>query len=311
MKYPAFAFHYADVSITRRPASRYPIHKFAQLVARVRERELLAEAHVLPGPLVSDELLLLAHTPAYVAKIRDGGMTDQEERAMGFCWSPNLYLRGNRIVGSTVENCRAALRDGIAFTLGGGAHHSFSDVGRGYCVFNDLACAALHLLESGVVRRVAILDCDVHQGDGTARILGRRRDVFCCSIHGASNYPFHKETSHLDIELEDGCGDERYLAAVRAGLDAATSAFRPDLLLYIAGADPFEEDRLGRLRITAAGLAARDTLVFRQLYELEIPVAVVFGGGYCDPIDKTVELNLRTIELGCERMFGNVMLPSG
>lgn len=302
--FPYFAFHYADVPIALRPSSRYPLHKFAMLVERVRSSGLLADERILPGPLVPDEILGLAHSEEYIAKVRDGGMTEAEERAMGFCWSPNLYIRGNRIIGSTIGNCRAALRDGIAFTLGGGAHHSFRDEGRGYCVFNDIACSALHLIEEGTVGTVAVLDCDVHQGDGSARILHSRDDIFTCSIHGASNYPFRKEKSDLDIELEDSCGDVRYLAAVRAAIDEGIGRFGPDLLLYIAGADPFEQDRLGRLRISAEALNARDQMVFDYAYRRELPVAVVFGGGYCEPIDMTVELNLQTIRTGCETMRG-------
>ena len=215
---------------------------------------------------------------------------------MGFCWSESLYVRGATIVGCTLAALAAAQESAISFVLGGGAHHSFRGKGRGFCIFNDIACAALEALRHAGMQRVAVLDCDVHQGDGTASILGTNPAVFSCSIHGAKNYPFQKEQSSLDIELEDDCGDDRYASAVSYALERVAGV-EPDLLIYVAGADPYREDALGRLRVSAEVLRERDEQVFRYAHAAEVPTLVVFGGGYCSPIDPTVALNLQTIEV--------------
>jgi acetoin utilization deacetylase AcuC-like enzyme len=243
---------------------------------------------------------LKAHTQAYVEKVRVGPFTDQDEREMGFCWSETLFTRGATIVGCSLAATHEALSSGIGLVLGGGAHHAFADRGRGFCIFNDIACVAIQLLDEGRISKIGVLDCDVHQGDGTASLLSGRPGVYTCSIHGANNYPFRKMQSTLDIELPDECGDAAYLDAVQCGIEQTMQIFRPDLLIYVAGADPYEEDRLGRLKVSAAALAERDRQVFEQARQLAVPILTVFGGGYCDPIEKTVEVNLATIRVALE-----------
>jgi len=289
------AWSYADFPILLRPHARYRMNKFHLLRAAVIECEVLAAEDVLVGPEIGPELLALAHDPSYIAAVRAGTLGEGAAREMGFDWSPALYVRGCRIVGSALAAARAALLGGAGIVLGGGAHHAFADRGRGFGIFNDIVVAARVLLAEGRVRRVAVLDGDVHQGDGTAAITAEDPRIFTFSVHGEKNYPFRKECSDLDIALPDGVGDGAYLDAVDAGLAAILEEPAIDLVMFIAGADPFMDDRLGRLSVTAAGLRERDELVVETLLTRGIPVVVLMGGGYCDPIEHTVELNLQTV----------------
>jgi acetoin utilization deacetylase AcuC-like enzyme len=206
-----------------------------------------------------------------------------------------MVERSRRSAGATIEACRAALEDGLAVNLAGGTHHAFRDRGEGYCVFNDSAIAALAIQAEGLARRVVILDCDVHQGNGTAAILAHDPSVFTFSIHGARNFPFSKEASDLDIELPDATGDAAYLDALERGVCHALSAAQPELAIYLAGADPFEGDRLGRLSLTKAGLLARDRMVFELCRSAGVPVAVVMAGGYARIIADTVDIHFATV----------------
>lgn len=244
----------------------------------------------------------LAHCPDYVARVSRGALTRQEIRRIGFPWSPEMVERSRRSAGATLEACRAALIDGVAANLAGGTHHAFRDRGEGFCVFNDAAVAARALRAEGRVQRIAIVDCDVHQGNGTASILANDDAVFTFSIHGAKNFPFHKETSDLDIELPDDTGDDTYLAALDDGLVQVFSRIDAQLVIYLAGADPFEDDRLGRLRLTKAGLARRDAQVLNACKARGIPLAVAMAGGYARNIDDTVDIHAATI-LTAQRLF--------
>ena len=226
-----------------------------------------------------------------------GTLSEREVRRIGLPWSPELVERSRRSVGGTVEACRAALSDGIAVSLSGGTHHAFADHGEGFCIFNDCAVAARTVQAEDRVRRVVIIDCDVHQGNGTAAILADDPTVFTFSIHGAKNFPFHKERSDLDLELADGADDATYLAALTAGMDAALAAARADLAIYLAGADPFVDDALGRLALSKAGLAERDRLVLDRCRRAGLPVAVVMAGGYARQIQDTVDIHLETVRI--------------
>lgn len=281
---------------------RFPMAKYARLRQRVESE--LPQVRLQPAPAASEGELALVHTPAYVAAVLYGHLTPAQVREIGFPWSPQMAERSRRSTGATIAAARAALAEGVGVNLAGGTHHAFADHGSGYCVFNDVAVAA-RLMQAEWARehrpslQAVVIDLDVHQGNGTAAIFAGDASVFTLSLHGARNFPFRKETSDLDVELPDGCTDAPYLAALEAAL-ARVWACLPDgptLAFYLAGADPHEGDRLGRLRLTAEGLAERDRRVFAALRARHIPVAVSMAGGYGHDIDTTVALQCQTVSL--------------
>ncbi len=290
------------------PSDRYPLplpagHRFpATKYGRLRAR---LEQHAAAGALLefvephaaTDDELLRVHDRAYVGRVLSGGLSPDEVRRIGFPWSPGLVERSLRSTGAAVDAAAAALEDGVAASLAGGTHHAGSDWGEGYCVFNDTAVAAREMQARGAVRRVLILDCDVHQGNGTAQIFSGDASVFTMSIHGARNFPVRKHPSSLDVPLEDGTGDEEYLRALAAALDESFERARADLVLYIAGADPFSGDRIGRLTLSKEGLAERDRMVFAASTTSRTPVAIVCGGGYCEDIEAIVDIHAATMLL--------------
>ena len=238
--------------------------------------------------------------PDYLHRVSNGLLSDREMRKIGFPWSQQMVERSRRSSGATLAACRAALEDGCAANLAGGTHHAFYDRGEGYCVFNDAAIAARAMQAEGRAGRVIIIDCDVHQGNGTAAILAGDPKTFTFSIHGAKNFPFHKEKSDLDIELADGTGDDVYLEALDHGLKAALDHANADLAIYLAGSDPFEDDRLGRLKLTKAGLEARDRAVFAACRGRGLPVAIAMAGGYARDVQDTVDIHARTMFTAAE-----------
>ncbi len=249
----------------------------------------------VPSP-VSDEEILRAHDRAYLRRVVEGTLTRSEMRRIGFPWSERMVERSRRASGGTLGACRAALEEGFAANLAGGTHHAFAGQGEGYCVFNDSAIAARALQAEGLVERVVIVDTDVHQGNGTAAILRGDPTVFTFSIHGAKNFPFRKEESDLDLPLPDGADDGEFLEALEKGLEEALEASRAGLAIYLAGADPYEDDRLGRLSVSKVGLAERDRLVLETCRERGIPVAVTMAGGYARKVEDTVEIHFRSVE---------------
>jgi len=267
---------------------------------RLRERALasgvLAPEDLAVPPSATDEEILRVHDPAYLARVESGTLDRAEVRRIGFPWSPQMIERCRRSAGGTLAACREALRSGCAVNLAGGTHHAFRDRGEGYCVLNDAAIAARAMQAEGRVRRVVVVDCDVHQGNGTAAIFAADPTVYTFSIHGRHNFPFHKERSDLDVELDDGTGDEAYLEALETGLGRALAAAGADLAIYVAGADPHVGDRLGRLALSTAGLAERDRRVFAHLHEAGLPAAVVMAGGYGKDVGDTVEVHLGTVQ---------------
>ncbi|HOB45516.1 MAG TPA: histone deacetylase [Zoogloea sp.] len=293
---------YADHFVLPLPEGhRFPMEKYARLRARLMASGHFAATDFHVPAAASDTEILRAHDAGYLQRVVRGTLDRNDERRIGFPWSEAMVERSRRSAGATLAACRAALEDGCAANLAGGTHHAFRDRGEGFCVFNDAAIAALAMRAEGRVERLAIIDCDVHQGNGTAAILARRPDCFTFSIHGARNYPFEKETSDLDVELPDGTGDVGYLAALD---DALVQVFAgdPQLIIYLAGADPFEDDRLGRLKLSKAGLAARDELVLSECRRRGLPVAVAMAGGYARQIDDTVSIHAVTIETAA-RLF--------
>jgi acetoin utilization deacetylase AcuC-like enzyme len=288
--------YYADQFVLPLPPGhRFPMAKYSMLRRRVEAAGLSARLCV-PGA-ASDQEILRAHDADYLRRVQRGGLTEAEIRRIGFPWTPQMVERSRRSAGATLEACRAAAAEGVAVSLAGGTHHAFRAHGAGYCVFNDSAIAALAMQAEGRARRVLIVDCDVHQGDGTAAILADDPSAFTFSIHAGKNFPFHKQASDLDIELPDATGDEAYLAALERGLCSALSASQPDLAIYLAGADPFVGDRLGRLALTMAGLRARDRLVLALCREAGAAVAVTMAGGYARNIEDTVEIHFSTVRI--------------
>jgi acetoin utilization deacetylase AcuC-like enzyme len=261
---------------------------------------LLAEGDLTDGHLrvpeaATDAQLELVHTPEYVQKVRTGTIASTEERRIGFPWSPELVERSVRSVGATIAAARAATENGVAVTLAGGTHHAYADRGEGFCVFNDVAVAARVLQAEQRVRRVVVLDCDVHQGNGTAAVFRDDPTVYTLSIFAAGNFPFRKETSDLDIPLPDGTADGDYLARVAEGVAAALDAANADIAFFLAGADPFRGDRLGRLAISREGLRERDRTLFSLCRGRGLPVAVTMAGGYARDIEDTVNIHIDTV----------------
>jgi acetoin utilization deacetylase AcuC-like enzyme len=279
---------------------RFPIEKYALLRKRVMADGIITNGNAIVPPQATLDQLRLAHNPEYVQRVINGELSEKEVRRIGFPWSLGLVQRSRRSVGGTIAACRTALQEGVSANLAGGTHHAFPDHGEGYCVFNDCAVAARAMQAENRVRRVVILDCDVHQGNGTAAIFAQDPSVFTFSIHGAKNFPFHKEPSDLDIALPDGCGDDQYLDSLRQGLEQSLSRAGAGLAIYLAGADPYEGDRLGRLALSKPGLVKRDSLVFSLCGEAGIPVAVTMSGGYADCVDDSVDIHYQTIKIAAQ-----------
>jgi acetoin utilization deacetylase AcuC-like enzyme len=276
---------------------RFPFAKYQLL----RDRAAALGAATLHEPgRVSVEALERVHSREYVARLMDGTLDDAALRRLGFPWSPELVERSLRTVGGTCEAATAALSSGLAMNLAGGTHHAFPSHGEGFCVFNDVAVAARALLADRRISRAAIVDLDVHQGNGTHAIFAGDARVFTFSMHGRRNYPFHKVAGSLDIELEDGTGDDEYLTELGEAIPRVLAASRPDLVFFLAGADPHEGDRLGRLALTFDGLARRDHLVLAACREVGIPVVITIAGGYGRDIASTVEVHVRTLRAALE-----------
>src|SRR4051812_34771490 len=269
---------------------RFPISKYRLLRERVERVAVVREAEPVPW-----EWLAEVHDAALLERIRLGTLTLREQRGLGLPWSDVLVERGRRSVGGTVAAAARALEHGIGMNLGGGTHHAGRDFARGYCLFNDVAVTLARLRAERRVRRALVVDCDVHQGDGTAQILGPDPEAFALSLHGARNYPFERIPSDLDVDLPSGTGDEAYLRALAEALDVAIPAARADVAFYLAGADPWEGDRLGRLSLSKAGLRARDELVLSRLVDTGAAVVVVLAGGYAPDVRDTVDINAGTV----------------
>jgi acetoin utilization deacetylase AcuC-like enzyme len=275
--------------------------KYALLRQRVMAMDWVAPADLQVAPPATDEELERAHDPEYVRRIKMGEMTQQEMRRIGFPWSAAMVERSRRSVGSTIAASRAALAEGYGVNLAGGTHHAGRDFGQGYCVFNDAAVAARAMQAEGRLKRVVILDCDVHQGNGTAAIFAHDPTVFTFSIHGANNFPFHKEASDLDVPLPDDADDAVYLDALEAGLRRSLQLAQAELAIYLAGADPYADDRLGRLSLSKRGLAERDKMVFDYCEAAGLPVVVTMAGGYGRRVEDTVAIHLQTVQTVVER----------
>ena len=293
---------YSDTFVLPLPEGhRFPMRKYALLRERVAASGLITPGDLHVPPAANDTQLLRAHTANYLTRMQAGTLTPAEIRRIGFPWSAQMVERSRRSSGATIEACLAALEHGYAANLAGGTHHACSDHGEGFCIFNDSAVAARELQARGRVRQVVVIDCDVHQGNGTAEITSGDETIFTFSIHGEKNFPFRKEHSDLDIGLDDGTTDDAYLTALEAGLIEAIERSQAELAIYLAGADPFADDKLGRLALTKAGLAARDRMVFDFCEQAGLPVAISMAGGYARIISDTVDIQFATIAEAAQR----------
>ena len=300
------AFYSDQFVLPLPPGHRFPMQKYRMLRDQLTQQ--LPRVNLIEAPSASPGELALAHSPLYVASVMDGTLSAAAQREIGFPWSSEMVARSRRSVGATVAAVRSALQEGMAANLAGGTHHAYADKGSGFCVFNDVAVAA-RMAQAEWGRRqgarrpalkVAVIDLDVHQGNGTARIFQDDDSVFTLSLHGEKNFPFRKESGNLDVALPDGCGDADYLAALEGALDELSQRFDPGLVIFLAGADPFEGDRLGRLKLSADGLEARDRRVFDWCFERRVPVAFVMAGGYGIKIEETVQVQLTTYRVALD-----------
>ncbi len=310
------AFYADNFVLPLPPGHRFPMGKYKLLRDRLDNE--LPEVRLAQAPAASDGELALAHTPAYIDAISRGALPAPAQREIGFPWSPGMAERARRSAGATMAAARVALglgagtrAEGVAANLAGGTHHAYADKGSGFCVFNDSAVAA-RLMQAEWARRqrqyrqpqrplqVAVIDLDVHQGNGTASIFSRDASVFTLSLHGEKNFPFRKEAGDLDVELPDGCLDAPYLEALEHALAELERRFEPGLVLYLAGADPHEGDRLGRLALSLDGLEARDRRVFDWAWQRRVPLAFSMAGGYGIKIEDTVQAQLNTYRVALE-----------
>ncbi len=294
------AFYCDDFVLPLPPEHRFPMRKYALLRQRVLEENLVALDDMCIPDAATDEQILRCHDWEYLEKVKIGALTIQEIRRIGFPWSLQMVERSRRASGATIDACLAALTHGTAVNLAGGTHHACRDHGEGFCVFNDAAIAAREMQSRNLARRIIVIDCDVHQGNGTAQITAGDPTIFTFSLHGEKNFPFRKFASDLDIGLPNGVKDDEYLETLEEGLNRALFMANPDLAIYISGADPFIGDRLGKLCISKEGLALRDDLVIGTLHQFGLPVAVAMGGGYADNVEDIADIHLQTVKVAAE-----------
>jgi acetoin utilization deacetylase AcuC-like enzyme len=293
---------YSDVFVLPLPSHhRFPMGKYVRLRERLLASGAFSDRDFRVPEAATDAEITRVHSARYLERVATGALDAAEQRAIGFPWSERMVERSRRSSGATLAAAREALACGWSANLAGGTHHAFRDRGEGFCVFNDAAIAARAMQVEAGLQRIAIVDCDVHQGNGTASIFAGDESVFTFSMHGVNNFPFRKETSDLDIELADGTRDDEYLWHLERGLDETLERARPQLVFYLAGADPYEDDRLGRLKLGKQGLLRRDELVLSTLAARGIPVAISMAGGYARDIEDSIEIHANTL-LAARRM---------
>jgi len=290
------AYHSDRFVIPLPPRHRFPIQKYQGVREGLLRMGVLSALELEEAPLADRNVLELVHTPEYLGRLFSAALGELELRRLGFPWSEELLVRSRASVGGTLAAARWALAHGVGGNLAGGTHHAFADHGEGFCVFNDIAVAIRALQAERKISRALVVDLDVHQGNGTAQIFENESSVFTFSMHGAHNFPFHKTKSSLDIALEDGTGDEAYLAALAEHLPQVFRLADPDIVFYQAGVDPLADDSLGRLALTAEGLRLRDELVFGKALECQLPIVLTLGGGYAEPIDKSIQAHIATYQ---------------
>ncbi|MEM7193642.1 MAG: histone deacetylase [Pseudomonadota bacterium] len=288
------AFSSAHFVLPLPAGHRFPMAKYARLHQRIAESKTI---RIKTPPRATDEQLALVHSSEYIESVTTGSLSAEAQRRIGFPWSEAMVERSRRSVGATLQALRTAMVSGVSVNLAGGTHHAHHSFGSGFCVFNDAAVTARMLQQEGMIDRALIIDLDVHQGDGTATIFANDDSVFTFSMHGASNFPVRKQISDLDVELPDGMGDEGYLRRLDESLELIENCFHPDCVIYLAGADPFEGDRLGKLALSKNGLRQRDHRVLEFVRRHHLPVAITMAGGYANDIDDIVDIHYATIDL--------------
>lgn len=277
------------------PNHSFPIQKYALLRKRLLDSDRLGGDDFYVPQAATWKAISRVHDAQYLYRLQNGELTAKEIRPIGLPWSIEIVERARRSAGGTIEACRHALTDAVAVNLGGGTHHAFDDRGQGYCLLNDAAIASRALQAQNRASKILIIDCDVHQGNGTAAIFKNDPAVFTFSIHGKKNFPYKKEKSDLDIALDDETGDTEYLQALKRGLQFSSEQIKADLVIYLAGADPYYDDRFGRLALTKDGLADRDRMVLHYCFEAGLPVAVTMAGGYARRVEDTVDIHYQTV----------------
>lgn len=282
---------------------RFPMQKYTLIPERLLAEGTIGSDNLFAPEKLTEEEILTTHTAKYWHKLKTQTLSAREARAIGFEMSPALVERGRYIAHGTYECALYAQLHGVAMNIAGGTHHAFADHGEGFCVFNDVCIASNLLLQRGQARRILVVDLDVHQGNGNASIMAREPRVFVFSMHGAKNYPFRKERSDLDIELDNGTGDTEYLQALAQHLPRLMAEFAPDLIFYQSAVDVLATDALGKLALTRAGCKARDAYVLEQARAACIPVAIVMGGGYSQDIEDVVEAHCNTFRLAQQLFF--------
>ena len=299
------SFFYTDCFVLPLPEThRFPMEKYELLRKNLVETNVVKETELKIPPAATDEEILAVHAAEYLQKLKMGSQSRSEILKMGFPWSVQLIERSRRSSGATIQACKSAYETGFGVNLAGGTHHAFHDRAEGYCLFNDSVIASRVLQHKGDAQNIAIIDTDVHQGNGTAALVQHDPSVFTLSIHGKLNYPIRKEQSDLDIPLEDDASDQDFLDALEQGLSTLFSKFKPDLLIYLAGADPYVDDKLGRLAISKQGLRERNKMVYEIAIRKSLPIAVTMAGGYANIVQDTVDIHYDTIKMGVDMVMG-------
>lgn len=275
---------------------RFPMTKYRLTREYLIANNVLKESELFEPDIATEEEILSVHSEDYYESLRTGSIDEKAIRRLGLPWSYELFLRSLASVGGSLSSAKSALQNGVAGNLSGGTHHAFRDYGEGYCVFNDFAIVSTYLLQNNLAKKIAIIDLDVHQGNGTSSLLKENKDVFILDMHGEKNYPYEKIPSTLDVSLPDNTNDEQYLYVLENKLSIVFD-FEPDIVLYLAGVDPLKEDALGRLALTKGGLRERDYMVLNECKKRNIPVSIALGGGYAKPINLTVECYAQTYEV--------------
>jgi len=296
---------YTDVFVLPLPAGHhFPMEKYSRLRNKIVDSGIAGDKSFYVPHAATDDEITAAHDPLYLSRFLNGSLNSKELRRLGLPWTNQLIERSRRSCGATIDACEEAIKNGLGINLAGGTHHAYRDYGEGYCVFNDSAVAAKIMVSSQKVKRVIIVDCDVHQGNGTASILNDDENIFTFSIHGRKNYPHDKEISDLDVPLEDGTSDTAYLEMFSKGFLQAFDASKFDLVIYLAGADPYFDDKFGRLSLTKEGLLERDRFVFEYCRKSGIPVAVSMAGGYAKVVEDTVDIHYQTVKNAVDMLNG-------
>ncbi len=273
---------------------RFPMLKYELIPMQLLHEGTITEKEIFEPSECPEDVVLMTHGKVYLQKLKQQGLSDSEQRKIGFPQSPELILRELIITQGTIDCCHYAINDGVSFNVAGGTHHAFFDRGEGFCLLNDFAVAANCLLHKSLARKILIIDLDVHQGNGTAKLFEENGSVYTFSMHGAHNYPFHKERSDLDIPLPDGITDENYLQLLKVNLDKIMQEVRPDFAFYLSGVDVLETDKYGKLKITPKGCQQRDEIVFTTLKTNQVPCSVAMGGGYSPDIRSIVDAHCNT-----------------